>query len=128
MTDEKIKYMEKWCENQGLILELDGACGFGRECVGVLSKEGHTYPDYEWYDDDDQRLDKNGSVWCPKNAYHKHPCVAVLGRGEESISQLYEWILWFDKNHFVYKKIAQKCDDLIELRMGRNWHHRMEKQ
>lgn len=81
--------MAVWSAKNNLKLELQGECGFGRECVGV-SAYG-TFPDYKWYDKETlERADKNGNVWVPENAYHKHPCVAVLGRGEIAESQLYE--------------------------------------
>lgn len=88
---DKIQYMKDWCSRHGSTLNLygctltlDGECGFGRECVGVLV--GEIYPDYEVWDyesDEIKRLDNNGDVWRPKNAYHKHPCVAVLGHGKK---------------------------------------------
>jgi hypothetical protein len=97
--DEKITWMAVWAAKNGLQLQLQGECGFGRECVGVLAHD--KYPDYEWYDKDTwERIDQNGEVWIPKNAYHKHPCVAVLGRGLEAEAQLYEWLKWFDEHGF----------------------------
>lgn len=95
----KIQYLEDWCKKTGLRLELEGECGLGRPCVGVTT--GTIYPDYNWYDDDYERIDRNGDIWTPPNAYHKHPCVAVLGRGEVAESELYKWIKWFDDNGFV---------------------------
>ena len=76
--DERIQWMAVWCAKNNLKLELEGECGIMRECVGVTT-EGH-YPDYEWHDEQTwDRIDQNGDVWTPPNAYHKHPCVAVLG-------------------------------------------------
>ena len=97
--DEKVQWMAVWAARNGFQLELNGEVGIGRECVGIL-RDG-VYPDYEWHDRDTwDRLDDNGEVWTPTNAYHKHPCVAVLGRGEEAEAQLYEWLVWFDKEGF----------------------------
>lgn len=127
--EEQIAWMEGWCEAQGLKLQLNGTCGFGRECVGVLSADGAAYPDYIWYDKNyDHRLDPNGDVWTPDDAYHKHNCVAVLGASDDAVSQLYEWLKWFSDNGFKYEKVTQKCDNMIELLMGRDWHHRLTKQ
>lgn len=126
--NEKIDWMKKWCKEQGLTLQLEGECGFGRECVGVISPKGDCYPDYLWYDDDYNEISGNYPVWTPERAYHKHECVAVLGRDEESISQLYEWLKWFDKNGFEYKSGEQKCDNPIELLLGRDHWHRMVKK
>lgn len=97
--EDKIEWMKSFASKHRLTLVLQGSCGFGRECVGVLVEK--MYPDYEWYGEDYRRIDNNGDVWTPTDAYHKHPCVAVLGVGEYAESQLYEWLQWFDKNGFV---------------------------
>lgn len=123
---DKIKYMEEWCEKQGLELVLKGECGILRPCVGVLG--GNTaYPDYYWFDEDFEEISGNGGVWTPRDAYHKHPCVCVLGHGEKSIEQLYEWLKWFDENGFEYQRGRQLCVDPIEKLMGREFYHRMVK-
>lgn len=93
----KMTWMLDWCEKHGLQLELQGEVGFGRECVGV-THDGN-YPDYASWGSDDS-WDGGTEVWAPENAYHKHPCVAVLGRGEEAESQLFDWLRWFDANGF----------------------------
>lgn len=104
---EKIEWMKKWCEENGLALTLEGECGFGRECVGVLASNA-CYPDYAWhnYDGDYERLDNNGDVWVPEDAYHKHDCVAVLGRGEKAEAQLYDWLKWFQDNKFIHEVVG----------------------
>ena len=125
-TNEKIEWLKEWCDKEGLDLVLEGECGFGRPCVGVASKNDGTYPDYVWYDKGyTERMDQNGDVWIPKNAYHNHPCTAVLGRGDEAISQLYDWCKWFADNNFHYEDVAVECTDEIGLMMGRDHHHRM---
>lgn len=96
---EKIKWMRAWCKKSKLKLVLNGECGFGRACVGVSSNG--IYPDYIWHDDQGKRLDDNGEVWTPDNAYHKHPCVAVLGLGDTAEAQLYDWLQWFEQNKFT---------------------------
>ena len=120
--------MAIYCAKNNLALTVEGECGFGRECVGVLS--GDTYPDYEWSDARYNRIDDNGEVWTPKDAYHKHPCVAVLGRGEEAEDQLYQWLKWFDDNGFKHEVVDVVRDEAfstIEIIMGKNEHHRMIK-
>lgn len=100
---EKVQWMAVWAARNGLQLDLAGEVGLGRECVGVAS-EG-SYADYEWYCEKTwERADSNGEVWTPKDAYHKHPCVAVLGRGEEAEAQLYDWLQWFDSKGFKLEK------------------------
>jgi hypothetical protein len=100
--EEKLDWMAKYAARWGVDLVLEGEVGFGRECVGILA--GHSYPDYHWYDTNYDPADTNGTVWTPKDAYHKHDCVAVLGRGEEAESQLYGWLKWFDDNGFVIER------------------------
>ena len=96
---KKLAWMADWCAKNTLALNLNGECGLGRECVGVSN--GDNYPDYEWHDENTyERMDSNGEVWTPPDAYHKHPCVAVLGRGKKAEEQLYDWLKWFDENGF----------------------------
>ena len=127
--DEKILWMTKWARDNDMTLEFSGECGFGRECVGITT-EGH-YPDYEWYEDKTyERLDKNGEIWTPQDAYHKHPCVAVLGRGETAEAQLYDWLKWFSDNGFTVQKGDQQVDPrlgIIGLMLGKHRYARMAK-
>ena len=126
--EEKFNWMAIYCAKNNLALTVEGECGFGRECVGVLS--GDTYPDYEWSDARYNRIDDNDEVWTPKDAYHKHPCVAVLGRGEEAEDQLYQWLKWFDDNGFKHEIVDMVQDvpfSVAEIIMGKNEHHRMIK-
>lgn len=125
--EEKINFMRKWCEKQGLVLELEGEVGFFRPCVGVIFKDKNdslhdTYPSYMWHDDEYEREDSNGEVWTPPNAYHKYDCVAVLGRGEEAEGQLYEWLKWFEDNNFQFKIVKNNNSDLspFDIKLGRS--------
>lgn len=125
--EEKIQWMAVWAAKNGLQLNLEGECGFGRECVGV-STEGH-FPDYEWHNEETwERADQNGDVWTPADAYHKHPCVAVLGRGEGAESQLYDWLKWFDDNGFKLETGEQPVDPklgVIGLLLNKHRYARM---
>lgn len=98
--EDKIKYMKEWCAKNNLTLVLEGEVGFGRECVGILSEQCGAYPDY-WSFDEDYNVVEGEDVWIPDGAYHKHPCVAVLGRGTDAEEELYQWVKWFDKNKYV---------------------------
>lgn len=78
-----------------LIFEDEGECGFGRECVGLTN--GTNYVDYNpmCYSNDDyvkEFYDERLYDIAPEKAYHKHDCLAVLGRDEDSIRQLSDWI------------------------------------
>lgn len=128
---DKIQWMEQWCNRHGLELSLYGSCGLGRDCVGIIDQYSQSYPDYHWYDPETYEfIDNNGYVWTPDNAYHKHPCVAVLGHGNESIEQLYEWLQWFDKNGFDVMRTTmnEEMDDIEEVLMlemlNPNWYKR----
>ncbi len=78
-----------------IIFEDEGECGFGRECVGLTS--GTSYIDYNPhkhpdYDQIEEFYDERLSQIAPPNAYHKHDCLAVLGRGDEAIRELSDWV------------------------------------
>jgi len=87
----RIAWMAVWAAQNHVRLELEGECGIGRECVGIIARN-ESYPNYDKYD-------KN--IFVPEDAYHKHPCVAVLGHGEEAERQLFEWLRWFDDNGYT---------------------------
>ncbi len=128
---EKLDWMALWAARNNCQLALEGECGFGRECVGILA--GDCFPDYEWYDDDTyERSDQNGDVWIPPDAYHKHPCVAVLGRGGDAESQLYDWLKWFEDNRFTLERGIKEDFKpkhlLIEVMLGRYEYRRMVRQ
>lgn len=126
---EKIEWMIFWCHQNKVILELEGECGIMRECVGIISND--TYPDYEWYDAKYKRIDNNGDVWVPEDAYHKHPCVAVLGRGEEAESQLYDWLKWFSDNGFTVETGTRDSIEglsRVALALGEHMYIRMVKK
>lgn len=97
---DKIVWMTRWANRHGMTLSLEGHCGIGRECVGVVH-DGN-YPDYQdWSGDGPRNWSANlPEVWTPEDAYHKHPCVAVLGRGEAAEDQLYQWLKWFDDHNY----------------------------
>lgn len=129
MDKTKLQWMAEWCAKNSLALNLQGECGFGRECVGVLA--GDSYPEYEWYDDQWERADSNGEVWTPADAYHKHPCVAVLGRGDDAEEQLYQWLKWFDDNGFKVKTGFQPVDPKlgsIAYMLGKHKYARLVKE
>lgn len=92
---EKLAWLEKWCSAHELTLDLEGECGFGRECVGVSDGMGG-WVDYDTFDwDTMQRLPEQEGLAPGEDApdaYHKHDCLAVLGRGEGAEAQLYAWV------------------------------------
>lgn len=126
--EEKMAWMAVWAVKNKLQLDLEGEVGFGRECVGILAQG--SYPAYSWDDENTyERLDNNGEVWTPEDAYHKGPYVAVLGRGEEAESQLYEWLKWFDDNNFKLETgVIHGVFDPIKIMLGQNHFERMVRQ
>ena len=125
---DKIDWMIQWAHKHKCVLDLEGEVGFGRECVGIL--RGSNYIDYTWYDSEWNRQDPNGEVWCPTDAYHKHDCVAVLGRGQVAEEQLYDWLKWFDDNGFVVESVPRdlKGMDPIQVMFSGTMHNRMIKR
>ena len=82
---------------RNIIFEPEGGCGIGRKCVGFLGKNGN-WIDYNPIDM--ETYDPIKYLECealepPKgtDAYHKHNCLAVLGRGEVAINGLASWVV-----------------------------------
>jgi hypothetical protein len=94
--DECRAIIQEFANRFKLIFDDSGVCGFGRECVGLtngnnwLDYNPTSHPDYDYVEGFyDERL----YDIIPKDAYHKHDCIAVLGRGDDAIRQLYDWIV-----------------------------------
>jgi hypothetical protein len=118
--EDKIQWMINWAHRNKVRLELEGECGFGRECVGILADSG-SYPDY----------DDCECTYIPEDAYHKHPCVAVLGRGEKAESQLYEWLKWFEDNNFTVEAGMNESFEAlhpVDMLLGKQYYARMVKK
>lgn len=98
--ENEIKFLDDFAAQLGATFDPEGECGFGRECVGITK-------DDNWVD-----LGEAEECKSPKDAYHKHPCLAVLGRGDEAIEQLYAWCK--ELHDAGYTKIENISDeDLI---------------
>lgn len=125
---DKIEWMKNWAKSRNAKLSLDGRCGMSWDCVGIIANDA--YPDYFWYDADRERADPNGDVWTPAKAYHQHPCLAVLGHGDDSTNMLYEWLVWFNNNGFELVQDTLALDKFsdIELFFGKHKIARMVKQ
>lgn len=92
---------QRFANEHKLVFEDQGECGFGRPCVGFLA-------DGNWLAHNPDRLtpSRYGHDYTPiadlaceacyapegVDAYHKHDCFAVLGRGAEAIMQLAVWV------------------------------------
>lgn len=93
--EECREVIQEFANRFKLIFEEEGECGFGRECVGL--SDGVNYVDYNpidmvKYDYIKEFFDERFYDIAPTDAYHKHNCLAVLGRGEEAIRQLADWV------------------------------------
>lgn len=89
------KNIQEFADKFDLIFDQAGECGFGRHCVGI--RKDNFWLNYNpihmgTYEEIEEFYDERLNKILPEDAYHKHPCVAVLGRNEEAIRQLSEWI------------------------------------
>lgn len=109
---EKIAFMQEWAESQGARLELEGECGFFRECVGILVGEGAAAQYPMWSDDYAYLEEAEPSSWqtpgaeppgSVKDYYHKASVLCVLGRGDDAINQLYDWVQSLSDNGVVIR-------------------------
>jgi hypothetical protein len=98
--EECKKIINDFAIKNKLVFEEEGEVGFGRECVGLTKGNNYVdynptkYPNYDTiYEFYDSRLD----YICPEDHYHKHDCIAVLGRGNDAIRQLCDWVESIDK-------------------------------
>lgn len=117
--DEKIQWMALWACKNKVTLDLEGECGFERKCVGIIAQVA-----FVDYDEEDE------NIFVPQDAYHKHPCVAVLGHGEEAESQLYDWLKWFEDNNYIVERgVKDNIGDMhtMQLLMGQHYFQRMVK-
>lgn len=88
---------ESFALKHKVIFDEEGECGFGRECVGF--RDGTKWIDHNpyTYDDSYTQIKELACEDCyaPEGvrSYHKHNCLAVLGRGDEAIIGLAKWVL-----------------------------------
>lgn len=97
--DEQVRYLADWAVRNDCQFKLEGEVGFGRECVGML--RGNSYLDYShlWQEMPGEEF------WWPQNAYHKHDCMAVLGRGPDAVRELYDWAKWLDEHGWTTQDV-----------------------
>lgn len=101
MSNEKtIERLEQFAAKYRLILETKGEVGFGRPCVGFLSKGGD-YVDYNPRKSGgnyDNIWPYDARLCAPRGveAFHKHSCLCVLAPGEDYDKALEELAVWCD--------------------------------
>jgi hypothetical protein len=122
IIEEMEAFLRDWAARNKVIYENEGECGFGRECVGItdgnawidlgpptnetISGRHYSFPSV---------LDE---AWPPEgvtDAYHKHNCLAVLGRGQTAVHQLYLWVNSLEANGVVVTHTARMPTHEIDL-------------
>lgn len=107
-TEAEEAFLRDWAARQKVIYDDEGECGFGRECVGIttgdkwidLGPSVHINNEYGGYDE----MSVHPDAYPPQgvvDAYHKHDCLAVLGRGPYAIHQLFLWVSNLKDKGFV---------------------------
>lgn len=88
---------ERFALKYKLIFDDEGEVGIGRECVGF--RDGGKYIDHNPRTSGGD-YEPIKELACPAayapddvNSYHKHDCLAVLGRGDEAVIGLAKWVL-----------------------------------
>ena len=101
-TDPIFLNLQRFATDHRLLLVYEGTIGFGRPCVGFMSRYG-TYVEHNplysgglnrWQpvpELADERLHPPARV---VDAYHKHDCLAVLVHGGDYVEALTQLNLW----------------------------------
>ena len=117
--DEMTGYLRGWAQAQGCYFDEEAECGFGREAVGITRKG--SFIDLYYLGEDYRPLPASLSpeeVGPPEgvtDAYHKHDCLAVLGRGGGAIRQLYLWVKHLAKQDIRVEDAPRRTADLSAL-------------
>lgn len=117
INPEHSQFLITWAAKHGAVVNFAGECGFGRECVGVLV--GGSYLDYSHlYDLFRGDRARWAEWWAPEDAYHKHDCMAVLGRGPGAVEQLYQWAKFLDDHGWTVGLEARQPDSVLDAMLG----------
>ena len=108
---EQIVYLTEWAARNGATLTINGQVGFGRDATGILV--GDHYPDTD--DAKQDNYDGHGEWWEPEDSYHKHDCLCVLGHGDGSLRQLYDWVHWLDEHGYEIRQEPRQPTSDIDL-------------
>lgn len=118
---EKVNYIQKFADKYDLIFDQEGECGFGRQCVGLL--RGDKYIDYNpvdllKYQEIPELSSDDHYEITPPNAYHKHSCIAVLGRGDDAVSELYDWVKALEERNVRFETFSTGATGLQAIMSG----------
>jgi len=125
--DDTITKLQTFANKHGVVLQLEGECGFGRQCVGFT--HGNSYIDYnpinlDTYDVIEGFEDERIAEAAPEDAYHKHMCLAVLvdTDRDKAIAQLAKWADAMDEigiEFVTYETGAKGMQALVSGHLGR---------
>ena len=114
-------YLQDWAARQKCVFEDEGEVGFGRECVGIVG--GSCFVDlcpkvvddvagapFRWTTTLPEAEPPEGV----EDAYDKHPCLAVLGRGPGAIHQLYLWVKSIEANGLRVVREGRHPDNAVD--------------
>ncbi len=90
-----IEYLQDFANRHKIVFNDEGECGFGRECVGLSHGDGwidHNPHNHTTYKPIEDVACPEAQEFSPEGAYHKHDCLAILGRGDGAIKQLADWM------------------------------------
>ena len=95
--EQATKVCQDFADKHEIIFDKFGEVGFGRPCVGF--KEGSAFIAHNpcKMNGEFEKIEEyaDGRLFPPaevKDAYHKHDCLAILGRGDKAIIQLAIWV------------------------------------
>ena len=113
--EARIVYLTEWAARYRCSLQLNGEVGFGRDCVGIL-RDSHYIDTADIKGETAYNFNSEPySWWEPEDSYHKHDCLAVLGHGDEALTQLYEWVRWLDGHGYGVEDTYRKPSSDIDL-------------
>lgn len=111
----RLAWLRGYCAGAGLTLDLEGEVGFGRECVGILI-DGE-YVDYDAYAPEGEGTGPGEDA---PHAYHKHGCLAVLGRGTAAETELHDWVRRIvEAGAVVRRDVPKEIPDVGAVFFGR---------
>lgn len=117
LNPDHVLFLTEWATRNGAVVTFTGECGFGRECVGVMI--GNAYLDYSHlYDLFGRDETKWALWWAPEDAYHKHDCMAVLGRGPAAVEQLYQWAKFLDEHNWTVSSESRQPTHVVDAMLN----------
>ena len=119
MSADEVAFLRDWADRNKARFEPEGQIGFGRECVGILARND-SYPAWEYDGIDGVTPDWVTADAAPPNevrdAYHKGPYLAVLGRGDDAVHQLYLWVRQLDERGITIRMDTRPVSgDIVDL-------------